>query len=438
MRDSGLDDNQIAELASKKGYTMPAKKSLMKKAGDVVGGLFAGKKVGEAIGTLGGYGLTKASEATGLPIAPGGGKYGFHQAQKGESEMYDLSAPTPTQVLGDVALGAAQVAGAKMPIAGTIPGKVAQFGALGAVSGASEEIAGGGTLKDAAKEAISDGIKGALIGATFGVIEKGLTKGTEVLNKAGEKIQMSVIKPSAHDVSDGFKIDTIQKYNLGGSLQETFKKSNAKLTELGKELNKKLGATKATVDMNDVYDATTKRLLGNNLENFGASGKIGNALEQLRGEIVNTVGKNGVSTLPEAQVIKRAAGHFGAWKYGITDPDSVASEKVYNVFYNELKKAIEKSSPEGVAELNKQMSEIIPVLNAVIRRIPVAERNAGISLTDIITLTGGALEPSVLSLSLINRASKSGVVGNALRNVKGIGQGVVGKAEQVTQSLLTR
>src|SRR3990167_4999316 len=70
----------------KKKYTVVAKpeepkKDFLTKAGNVVNKIFPGKQIGEAIGTLGGYGLTAAQEKLGL-------------APKGATEAYNLDAPT--------------------------------------------------------------------------------------------------------------------------------------------------------------------------------------------------------------------------------------------------------------------------------------------------------------------------------------------------------
>jgi hypothetical protein len=438
LRQRGLDDDAIAQIAEKKGFSVPAKALSLSKLSKGVSSVFAGEKVGQSIGTLAGYGLTALSEKTGLPVAPGGSKYGFHKAQQGETALYDTSAPTVGQTVADVALGATQVAGAKLPVKPTIAGKAGQFGTLGALSGGLHAAAAGEDASEVAKDTVVGGALGALLGATFGVVEKGLAKGTDLMNKAGQKIQYNVIKPSQADVKDGFDINTVKEFNLGGSLKDTFRKTDQTLDDLSRELNTKLKTNKTPVDMNTVYEKTAEKLGINNLENFGASGKIGDALEQLRSEIVNTVGNNGLASIPEAQVIKRASGHFGAWQFGQVTPEATASQKVYSTFYNALKESIEEASPEGVREINQKISRLIPIMNAVIRRIPVAERNSAISLTDIITLTGASIEPTTLSLTLINRLSKMGSVGSALTNVKGLGQGAVQKAEQITQNLITR
>lgn len=397
------------------------KTDVLQKTGNIVNKIFPGKQVGEAIGTL--VGMTKANF-------------------EGTGEFYDLSAPTPTQVAGDIARGAATVAGAKLPIAETIGGKVAQFGVLGATGNAGEAIAEGKNQDQVLESAAKGALVGGATGAAFGIAEKGFKALGNFLGKTGDRIQTSVIKPSQADIKDGFSIETIKKHNLGGSLKQSFEKTDTTLDGLTKQLNSKLKESNASLDLGKVYENTTKKLLGNKLESFGSNTQMEGAIEKLREEISAVAGKNGLVSIPEAQLVKRASGHFGAWTYGVSTPEATASQKVYNTFYNELKTAIENSSPEGVKEINKQISELIPVMNALIRRIPVAERNSALSLTDIISLTGAALEPRALSISLLNLASKSGKVGAALgKNAPKAGQVVsdlAQKTEPVARTLISR
>jgi hypothetical protein len=431
LKKKGFDEAKISAMSKKFGYELPKpKKGLLQKATDVVTSIFPGGKVGESIGTLAGYGITAGKEKLGL-------------VPKGTTSQYDLSAPTPLQVGGDIVKGATMIAGAKLPIATSVLGKTAQFGTLGAISGGAEAVAQGKSGTDVLKSTAIGGAVGGATGAVFGLAEKGIKGMANLFGKAGDKIQTTIIKPSAKDIKDGFSLDTIKKYNLGGSLKQTFEKTDTTLDSLSKQLNQKLNASgkSPVLDLNKVYENTAKKLLGNKLESFGANTQMEGAIDKLRNEISAVVGKNGLTSVQEAQIIKRAAGHFGAWSYGVPTPEATASQKVYDTFYNELKTAIEKASPEGVKEINQQISKLIPVMNALIRRIPVAERNSALSLTDIITLSAATLEPRALSLSLLNLASKSGRVGSALSKLPQIGEKAakgIQKIEPVARTIIGR
>lgn len=398
----------------------PAKKGGLQRATDIVTSIFPGGKIGESIGT----GIAK------LRATP-------------EEKEFITPGPTPLQVAGDVAKAGTMIASAGISPATSILGKAAQFGTIGAISGGASAISEGKGIEDVAQQAKTGGIVGGVTGATFGLAEKGIRGLANLFGKTGDKIQTTIIKPSANDIKDGFSLDTIKKYNLGGSLKQTFEKTDIKLDELSKQLNQKIQSTgKAPVlDLNKVYENTAKRVLGNKFESFGSNSQIDNALNKLQEEIISVSGKNGLTSLTEGQLIKRAAGHFGSWTYGVPTPEATASQKVYNTFYNEIKTAIEKASPSGVKEINQEISKLIPVMNALIKRIPVAERNSSLSLTDIISLTGAALEPRALGVSLLNLASKSGRVGATLSKAPKAGESIakgVQKLEPIIRTNLSR
>ncbi|MDP1570820.1 MAG: hypothetical protein Q8L86_12550 [Vicinamibacterales bacterium] len=306
----------------------------------------------------------------------------------------------------------------------------AQKAAQGAV-GASK------ILPKAAKPAASLFAKAGVEGAAAGVIrtaqtgdagqgaEAGLyggllSAGTQLLGKAarglGSKIQDSVIKPSIRDVKDGFNIKNVQKYDVGGSLNDTLTKTNRKMNDLSRELTEKLKAhPRARIDLNDIYDKTVERLGGEKAKLFGTSGRTDGALAELKDEIAR-FGEKSVD-LVTANTVKRAAGTQGAWQYGIPDPSAAAREKVYDTFYNEMKVAIERASPGGVKEINRQLSDLIPIHNAVVRRIPVAERNNAIGLDDAIGLFMASQTPAAIPVVVTNKLMKSGKFGNMLSKV---------------------
>lgn len=404
-------------------------KTFLQKAQGVLTKIFPGKEVGEAIGTSiarGQLGTTIQKAVTGRDITP-------------EEESKITSETTPGRVAADIAQGALMVAGPKIPGASSVIGKAAQLGTIGGASSGLSAISEGKPTEEVLSETGSGALTGAVTGATLGLVEKGIKGLSNLLGKTGDKVMTTVIKPTQKDIKDGFSIETVKKYNLGGSLKKTFEKTDETLDSLSKQLNTKLTTNKNPVDLNEVYEKTAKRLLGNKLESFGSNAQMDSAIEKLQNEIIAVSGKNGLVSIPEGQLIKRAAGHFGAWTYGVPTPEATASQKVYDTFYNELKTAIEKASPEGVKQLNQEISKLIPVMNALIRRIPVAERNAALSLTDIITMTGAVLEPRALGLSLLNLASKSGTVGSALSKAPGAGKvisGAIEKAEPIVRTII--
>ena len=331
---------------------------------------------------------------------------------------------TPETTAEKIGFGAEQIAEFLLPgaastkLAKLIPGagKLASAGRLGTRALAEAGIVGG--QRALQKGEIDDDVKTtALVASAFPFIGAGLKKLQAGLKPIGEKIQQSVIRPTARDLKDGFQIANVSKHNLGGSLGETLAKSEQKMNSLAKELESALKGAGVDINVNKVLqetvDALTKK---GKAKQFGDIQSINRVIKSLRNEVREVGGERGIVDLLEATNIKRGAGKKGAWVFGSPEKDASATEKVYTMFYNKIKTAIEKASPKDVANINKQISEIIPISNAVIRRIPVEQRNNIISLTDSIGLFGAMFDPRALALIGANKLSKSGKFGQFLIN----------------------
>lgn len=259
---------------------------------------------------------------------------------------------------------------------------------------------------------------GVAIGGAIPLAGEAIKKGIQGLGKlssgASSKIEYSLIKPTKMDLADGFSVETIKKYNLGGSLKQTLEKTDNKLMDLTEQLKGKLASRpEATIDLNEVANKTAQEMLKNKSRYFGDTSNVKKILESLASEIEN-VSSNGLVDLPEAQIIKQSAGQKGAWVFGFTDPNAKATEMVYTKFYQQLKQEIEKKAPEGIRGINKQISELIPIQNAIIRRLPVAERNNVLSLTDVISGGVSMINPKGWGLFVANKLTKSGQFANLL------------------------
>lgn len=391
-------------------------KPLLERAGEFVSKHnLPGSKIGENIGTS--FAALKAGLEGNIEGA----------------EAISKTAPTEKQLIGDVARSAALPVSAMVPNPASVSGAVAQLGALGGISGAGEAATEESNVARGA-------LKGAAIGAGAGLFAKIVEKGVSLIGKAvgsgGEKITTSILKPTKPDLEDGFSIDTIKKYNLGGSLKQISQKTDEVMDDLMRQVNEKYAQSPSKLNLNEIVEKTIKESAGSKTATFGSNTSLEGAFTQLKGEVA-AITEDGVVSIPEAVQVKRAAGHFGAWLYGAPDPESTARQKVYSAFYRNLKTAIEEGSPEGVKDLNKQISDLIPVMNAVIRRIPIAERNNAVSLTDIISLTGATIDPRSLSVFLLNQLSKSGRVGASMMKAGPAIQEAAGGASPLIRTAAT-
>lgn len=264
----------------------------------------------------------------------------------------------------------------------------------------------------------------AIISAAFPVLGSMSSKfGTSIMNK--------VVKPSQADVKNGFKAENLKKYGLGGSLRTTLEKTTNQLNKFGDLLDEKLSNSDAVIDINKIYQRTADRIGDKKKILFGRVADLKRGLKELTEDIDDmaealgqkmpdgSINAQDMTKIPIATAnnqIKRGAGTKGSWVYGRIDKDARAIERVYSVFYNELKKEIEKRGPNGIRSLNKKMGDLIPIQSAILRRIPVAERNNVIGLEGNMAIIGSLFDPRALASLVPIIASKSGSVANMLMN----------------------
>jgi hypothetical protein len=281
---------------------------------------------------------------------------------------------------------------------------------LGAGFKAADNLIEGADVTDGVGTAAGVGAAIPFAGTMLSRLKTVAGKGLATL---GQKIQTSVIRPSIRDIEDGFDTAVLQKYDLGGSLNQTLVKANSLMNDLGARLRAAVKSSDETLDLKAAAEAARKKLV-TNAKTFGQNQRIAHILDELDDEVA-LVAPDGIVDLATAQDVKRQAGTMGSWAYGMPDKDSSAIETVYTTFFRELRETIENTNVgDEVKAINSQLKELIPVHNAVIRRIPVAERNNAVSLTDVMTLIGTAFDPKVAALAVANKASKSGRVGNML------------------------
>lgn len=257
----------------------------------------------------------------------------------------------------------------------------------------------------------------AATAAGLGVAAQG---GAKALGVLGERVERALVKPTTADVKDGFQVSNIFKYKLGGSLTDTFDKTTAKLGELtdkakqylqwGKVLDRNVNLRQALVDT-----ATELEGAEGAAKNFGQNAAIKGAIDKLVNDpLFQHLPQSGDMDLATAQKVKQAVGELGAWLHDpsgrvMTDPESRAMERVANTLYQKLKVDIEKQAIGPLRVVNQQMSEIIPIRQAIIRRIPVEQRANVLNLGDLLSLS-----THTFPLAIANRVLKSGQAANAM------------------------
>lgn len=330
--------------------------------------------------------------------------------------------------------------------AGFVAEKIAEFiapsGGIAKIQKvATGAIGGTGVLAGTARAGVKAGIEGiasggialgqqgemndevktaALLGSAFSLAGSTISGLGDVMKKGGEKILFSKIRPGVREVKDGFDIANVKKYGLGGSLDDMNLKTQTALNTRIKQLNDTLkeaqdyGGGNVLVDPYDALQKTVREFQGTNkAASFGENKAITRVLRSLKGELDEVAGGERMG-LYDATLVKRGAGTKGAWAYGRVEPDAGATEQVYSTFYRHMKDLINRGAPPEVKALNKEITDLIPISNAIIRRIPVEARNNAISLTDSMALLGAAFDPNALLFLGASKLSKSGRFANFL------------------------
>jgi hypothetical protein len=238
----------------------------------------------------------------------------------------------------------------------------------------------------------------------------------KALAAMGAKAETALIKPTAADIKDGFNVDTIFKNNLGGSLGQTFEKTQTRFWALTTALRATLAKQPNAMQVNvmEALDLAAHDLASGASKTTGQNEAIGRVIESFRKDLATQFSATGGYTdLATANEVKQAVGHLGAWMHGtagrvIADPDAGAKEIVANALYAALKNKILYQGGPELGKINAALAELIPVQRAVIRRIPVEARSNPINLADMLSYVKGTA-----GLSIANRVLRSGQFANA-------------------------
>lgn len=161
------------------------KKDTLTKVTNTFNTLFPGKQVGNSIGTLAGYALSK------------------------NKSTYDLSAPTPLQVGGDVAKGAVSIAGLRAPVPAGALGRIGQSAAIGGAAGLTGGIAAG----ESARTVLKDTAIGTATGAVVQSLFEAVPAVSRIVGKKAKDLRVKNLKlsPTQRTQLNG-KIDDITTY----------------------------------------------------------------------------------------------------------------------------------------------------------------------------------------------------------------------------------
>lgn len=319
---------------------------------------------------------------------------------------------------------------------GGLTGKLAAAGKLGVFGRGGLEAVSAYGVSTAHGDENDDAVRNALMSggvtAAFGAALKGLGS----LGKRAELAAVKPLKSTLEDVrgapkgQEGKKlIDDIYKYKLGGSLDQTYTKAESLLDNLEQRLQSTLKANpRAHVDLKQALNDTAlelgqpSKLAANMTKNKAIERALIHQLENV--DLLDKAGvtSNGVANLSIANNIKRGLGRTGSWLHGFADPDNEANQIVATALYKNLRKHIETAAGHAgptIKNLNQQMSEVLPIVDAMIKRIPVERRREIFSLKEFAGLALG--DSKGLGFSVLDRILRSPRAANQMVKASQVG-----------------
>lgn len=278
----------------------------------------------------------------------------------------------------------------------------------------------------------------------------------DLLNKIGESTTTSRWKPIKSIRENGFKPETITKYDLDANgatipdvittgqqvlndsrqaVLDEYKKLGDNVKPENQVWDKELGAYTVQAPSIDplipIQEAREKFLKNNinsskyatildNLEqniksSFNLDGGVVGKIEDYRNSPV--VIKNGELGLNDIDQIRQQYGRAGYFpKNTPLTPEMSAQEDVMNFLYDRTRKQIDDAvvnAPE-LQRLNKTMTEVIPIVNAGKHAIDRIANNEPMGLSDLTLgnlLGNAATIPEKIATSLLYKGAKSTPVG---------------------------
>lgn len=384
--DAELGQKMIAKFPEYKDLidvTPPTKTSALQKVGDVVSKIFPGERVGQAIGTLAGYAMSP------------------------NKEQYDLSAPSPKQVIGDVANIAATVAGTSG--VGSEGGLIKK--ALGSAVVGAGMFGGKAVSEDkSAKEVAKSTAIGAGIGAGASVALSGVEAIGQQLRGLPERLIRSATGQSKKEILAGKGLERFVLENKKvGTADKLIRDSQEIQTKLNNLINRNLQSvpiTNSKITTSSILDDIVKSVNANG----GAISKAEarDIVERLAPQAKGLLQKPSMSLVTAnklRQSIDRTLGDKG-----FLTSELPFNKDVLRSFTNALRESVKSKAPEGTRAAFNSLSNEIRLSNALTNKVAQGSRNQIISFGDLIggglgAATGGV--PGALVGAAARRAIQS-------------------------------
>ena len=312
------------------------------------------------------------------------------ESEKGGVGGFVENVATDPATLPSLAVGGPIGAGVKTALTAG-----AKVGVTSALAHQAENVAENKKVEPV--KAVEEVAVGAAMGP-LGLLTKGIVqKVIKAPKEIAEGILSSYLKPPLKIYRDGFDVKNIDKYDLYGNTKEIGSKAQGAINERMDQIKVKLSEAGSSGEKIDLADSVIEAIdeIESQKEKFPklfiAAKNEETPLRVASEKIIGMMSRlaNGADEDPLlANQIRQGLGEIAADAFGKYTKEDDALEAVAMITYRKLREQIEQKSPEGIRQLNKEISELIPIKNAAIRRTPIAERQDLISLKDAVSIAG--------------------------------------------------
>jgi hypothetical protein len=253
---------------------------------------------------------------------------------------------------------------------------------------------------------------------------------SKALEKGAARIQGTKVKINSPEFKKGAQNEMYTKYEVFGNANKVREQWQNKIDDTYNQVKEKIqnlpDVPENYASIDDIFNSAEK-----SVDTYGKSptarAAIKNSLEKLKEEFQSAYPDGKINIL-DAQSEKQVIGKKGDWLARAGEisgnPEASINSQAHNALYDALKTNVENKGAPGIKELNKQLSEMIPMERAASKSMLVANRKNLISLDDFI---GGVHAAS--SAAVGNFAPAAIVGANILSKSPSIAKGmhVLGK-----------
>lgn len=344
---------------------------------------------------------------TGLDVVFGGGKIGeaigtqiAKKITPKDARQFVAPGPTKREVLGDVVRTAATVSPLKVPAAGTILGKAAQFGGISAAAGAGEALRRGKTNEQVAMDAFISGITGATIGGTIGIVGKGLKA---IATQAPKQIFDNALKVSTKvKIAGKSPSGGLIEKGIWGNLGTIYGQAKKGAEETNKIISSKMVNSSEMIKSSEIIRNATNNLS----KTFGKAYSSKDLLQAVKNTPIDILKKNKTVPIQDANALRQQLDSI-LDTFFLREKPAPLSKEATGAVANELRRTVQTLS--GTQKEFSDLSLYVRALKSANRAIEGSRLGPG--LIDVISGTGGFVTGFATGEEGLGSRLKRGAIG---------------------------